>query len=709
VISFDELNFAGGRRLPMVHAAEGAECGLACLVMVGKYHGHDVDLNGLRQRYSMSLAGATLRNIMELASRMDLAARPLKVELEALKAIRTPAILHWNLNHFVVLKSIKGGRVTIHDPAIGARSLSLAELSDHYTGVALELQPAKGFSKIKAVEPVKITSLWSDSHGLWRSIFQVLALSATLQVVAFVGPFQTQLVIDEAIGRGDLDLLKVLSIGFAVVFVIQAVVGALRSWTLQVLGALFSFQVVGNLVRHLLRLPPHFFEKRTVGDILSRLGSSAAIRDVMTQGVVAAIVDGVMGLVAGVVLFIYSPLLALIVVVALLLSLVVALAYYPVTRRRSLEQLNASAIEQTYLMETVRAAATIKVMGRGSVRESGWRNLYANVTNVGLQTAKYNIYVSLLQGAIMAMQSILVLYFGARMVLQGDGMSIGMLMAFMSYRQTFGDRVLALINQLVRFRMLSLHLERLGDIVTAPAETIEDAPAEITVRGALSVRGMSFRYGEPDPLILDKIDLEIPAGDFLAITGPSGGGKSTLLKLMLGMQEPTKGEILIDGKPASPGLFNSWREQVGVVMQNDQLMSGTLSDNIAFFDPDLNMDRVHEAARAAEIHNDILRMPMQYLSLIGDMGSSLSAGQRQRVLLARALYRRPKILFLDEGTANLDEATEAAIGDLIQSLPITRIVVAHRPALIQRARRVAVVVGGRLVLREEAATPEGVL
>lgn len=692
----DELNFAGRRRLPMIHAAEGAECGLACLVMVGKYFGHQIDLNGMRQRYSLSLAGANLRNIMDLASQMDLAARPLKVELEALRHIRVPAILHWNLNHFVVLKTIDRRRAVIHDPAYGVRTLSMAELSNHYTGVALELQPAKNFAPIKATAPVKISSLWSDARGLWTSLGQVLALSLILQVVTFVGPFQNQLVIDQAIGRGDIDLLKVLSFGFAMVFIIQAAAAALRSWMMQILGTLFSFQVTGNLVRHLLRLPPYFFEKRHVGDILSRMGSSGAIRDVMTQGVISSIVDGLMALVAGVILFVYSPMLALIVVVGLLFGLLVALAYYPVTRRRSLEQLHASAAEQTYLMETVRAATTIKLMGRGSTREANWRNLYANVQNVSLLTGKYNIYVSLLQGTIGAIQSILVLYFGARMVIEGKGMSVGMLLAFMSYRQTFSDRITTLINQYLRYRMLSLHLERLGDIVTAPVETTADASTPLEVEGAISVHGVSFRYGDPDPLILDGVDLEIPAGDFLAVTGPSGGGKSTLLKLMLGIQSPTGGEILLDGKPASPALFNSWREHVGVVTQNDQLLSGSLADNIAFFDPDLDMERVHEAARAAEIHNDIMRMPMQYMALIGDMGSSLSGGQRQRVLLARALYRRPRILFLDEGTANLDEMTEDLIADLISSLPITRIVVAHRPALIHRANRVATVKDGKL-------------
>jgi ATP-binding cassette subfamily B protein RaxB len=694
----EELNLFRRRLTPVVLAAEAAECGLACMTMIARRYGHDVDLNGLRQRFSFSINGANLRSLMELADQLGFACRPIKIEPEALNKVQLPAVLHWNLNHFVVLTQARHDRVVIHDPALGRREIRLEEVSDHFTGVALELRPADDFKPMIARQRMRLANLWSKMTGFWPAFFQILALTVALQVVTFAAPFQMQLVVDEALARADRDLLAVLALGFGVLVIIQSAIFGLREYALQVLGHLMTFQMIGNLVRHLLRLQTSFFEKRHVGDILSRIQSTRPIQDAITKGVVTAIIDGAMAVIALVILFFYSGMLTIVVLASLILSVIVTFAFYPMVRRRSEEALLAGAKEQSHLIESVRAARTLKLMGREAERESAWRNLFADTINANFSVGKFAIAQQTLQQLITGLQTIIVVYLAGRIILAGDGFSVGMLFAFLSFRQTFTDRIIALINQAIQFRLLTLHLDRIGDIVQAEREVpAGEGLAEIEVQGGIEVSNISFRYGSGDRLVLENISLEIEPGDFVAITGPSGEGKTTLIKLLLGLYTPEQGQILLDGERATPALFRAWRRQVGVVAQDDQLLSGTIADNIALFDPELDMSRVEGAARQARIHDDIMRMPMRYLSLIGDMGSSLSGGQRQRVFLARAIYREPKVLILDEGTANLDPVTEAEIADLLCHMSITRIAVAHRPALIEKADKVLEIRNGNLI------------
>ncbi len=695
----------GGRKLPVITASEAAECGLACMAMISRYHGHDVDLNGLRQRYALSLAGASLKSLMGIADQLGFSTRALKVELPALGRIQLPAIAHWDLNHFVVLRSASRRKIVIHDPAIGVRTLPIEEFSKHFTGVVLELARAETFEPISARTPMKLSMLWSRITGWWSTVAGVLILSVALQIAAFVAPLQMQLVVDQAIAQSDANLLLVIALGFGALVIIQASIEALRSWALRVFGHLLSFQITGNLVRHLLRLPSDYFEKRHVGDIISRLGSVKPIQDAITQGVISSVIDGAMAFIAAAILFFYSTQLALIVIIAVLINLGLSLALVPRMKQRMEETILAEAKEQSHLIETVRAATTLKLLGREVVREGGWRNLHAEATNASIGIGRLQIAQGFIQSVVTGLQTVIVIYVAGTLILSGQGFSVGMLFAFLAYRQTFTDRATALVNQLMQFRFLRLHLDRLSDIILTPAESMGRDIGLMRTQGRLRLKNVSFRYGTTDPLVLEDINLEIEPGDYVAIQGASGGGKTTLLKLLLGLNEPTDGNIELDGHIATPERWRAWRTHVGVVAQDDRLLSGTLADNIAGFDPDLDMQRVVAAAMAAQVHADIMRAPMQYLTLVGDMGSTLSGGQRQRVLLARALYRNPKILILDEGTANLDEENEALIADLIDAMQITRIVVAHRPALLRRAKRVFTVGGRKLKPNETALAP----
>jgi ATP-binding cassette subfamily B protein RaxB len=680
------LNFTGGRRLPVIVQAEAAECGLACLAMITSYYGHKTDLNALRRRFPVSLKGVTLRGLTQLASQLHLACRAVRFELGHLPDLRLPAILHWDLNHFVVLKAVTRKGIVIHDPASGEKRYPLEEASKHLSGVAVEFTPTEAFTAKDERTRLPLTTFWGHVRGMPHALVQILALSIVLEILVIASPFYMQITIDEVIARGDVDLLLILALGFGLLTALTVVSTALRSHIVLILQNTLHFQIGARLFHHLVRLPLSFFEKRHIGDILSRFSSIEPIRNLLAEGVITAVIDGLMAIATLVMIFIYSPLLAGIVLVAVLLYAAVRLALFPLLRERSEAAIQSKAQENSSFIETARAIQSLKLLNREDEREGQWLSRYADVVNANVRLGRVKVTFRTINDIIFGFENILVIYLAARLALD-NVLTVGMIFAFMSYKRHFTDKMVMLVEKALEFRILGLHLERLADIALTPMERGQDQPLAYTrpIEGRIELRNVSFRYAETEPLILENINLTIEPGQFITVMGPSGGGKTTLVKIMLGLFEPTSGEVLIDGTPLSVIGPRAYREQVGAVMQEDQLLSGSVADNICLFDHIFDQERMFECARIARIHEEIMAMPMAYNTLIGDMGSSLSGGQKQRVLLARALYRQPRILFLDEGTAHLDLENERHINESLRSLAITRISVAHRPEMMAGA------------------------
>lgn len=698
-MSFAGINLFNSYKLPVLHQSEAAECGLTCLAMIASYHGYKTDLSSLRGRFQVSLKGATLQNLMAVADQIGMAARPIRAELEALDTLETPAVLHWNMNHFVVLAKATKSYAIIHDPARGRVKMALKDVSNHFTGVALELRPTPAFEQKEDVKPVRLTDFWGKITGLKRSMVQAFLLSVFLQAFALITPLYQQMVVDDAITKQDTDFLTVLAIGFGFMGLMNIAVTYLRSHVMLYFSSALNFQMTLNLFRHLLRLPVEFFERRHIGDITSRFGSLAPVGKLFTSGLIAVVLDGFMAIGTLAMAFIYSAKLTLIVLGFLAIGFLIEFVVFPIRKRKNEEILHLGAKENSNFLETIRAARAIKIFGQETARESVWQNLKVETLNANVSLAKFNINLGNFTSLIGLGQNILILYIGAKLVIDGS-MTLGMLFAYQAYSGQFSSRISALIGQFMSFKMLKLHLSRLADIVHTEPEVKPGmdnaAQAQIKLKGSIQLNNLFFRYGEQDPFVLKGVNLDIKEGEMIAIIGPSGGGKSTLLKVMLGLLSPQEGDIRIDGIPLSAIGAQAYRANLGVVMQDDQLLSGSIADNISFFDPDLDMPKVELCARAAGVHADIVKNPMGYNSLIGDMGTSLSGGQKQRIIIARALYRKPRILFLDEGTANLDNKTEQHVTHVIERLPITRIVIAHRPALIEAADRVFAMVDGVL-------------
>ncbi|WP_418152468.1 peptidase domain-containing ABC transporter [Litorimonas sp. RW-G-Af-16] len=689
------------QKLPVILQTEMTECGLACVAMIARYHGHDIDLNVLRRKHLISMMGSSLKSIIGIADSLDLGCRPLRVDLDQLEKLQMPAILHWDLNHYVVLKSVKGDKVAIIDPGVGLRHMTLSRVSKHFTGVAVELTPTVEFSPISDRLRPHLSQLWSKLIGLKRAIFQTLSLSIILQIVVLLSPFYLQLMVDGVLPEGDQSLLLALVLGFAGLVILQSVTEAVRGWAILVYGNQMSLQMVGNVFRHLIRLPTPYFEKRHVGDLISRMSSTTPIQEALTQSVVAVLIDGTMAILMLIVMFLYSPLLGSIVLVSVALLALTTVLIYPHLRRTEEEAIYARALENSHLIESIRANMTVKLFGREAEREAAWRNLYTDFINANVSHGRFVVARKFFETLLIGLQIVGVVGAAIWMMTRPDAdasertFTLGMLVAFLAYRQYFTDAVRQLLEKGIEFSLLSLHLDRLADIIYEDAEDREtEGEAVAPIAGHLTLDNINFRYSPTDPWVVKDFNLDIPAGQMVTLTGAEWRGKTTLMKLMLGLYAPVSGEIKIDGQPLSNIDMMGWRRQIGVVMQDDRLLSGTIADNISFFDPEIDMRRVARAAQAAQIHDMINAIPMNYLAMIGDMGSVLSGGQKQRILLARALYQDPKVLFLDEGTANLDVETETAIVKIIRALPITRIIIAHRPAFLNASDKVVQIKSG---------------
>lgn len=690
----------GAAPVPMVLQTEAAECGLACVAMVAAHHGLRSDLATLRQRFSLSLKGATLGDLVRMAGALQLNARPLRAELEHLPQLELPCILHWDLNHFVVLTAVRGRgarRVAvIHDPARGVRRLPMAEVSRHFTGVALELAPGAGFEPRTERQRVSLRQLLGPVRGLRRSLGQIFVLALVLELFVLLGPFFLQWVVDGALLSRDRDLLLTLVIGFALLMLLQVGTGALRSWAVLYLSSTLNLQWLGNVFAHLMRLPVAWFEKRHAGDVMSRFGAIQKIQQTLTTSFIEAVLDGLLVVATLAMMAVYSARLSAIAVGAVLLYAGLRWVFFAPLREATEEWIVHDAKRATHFLESLRGVQAIKLFNRQDERRARFMNLVVDTMNADIATRKLELTFGVAQKLVFGLERIAVIAVGALLVMD-HAFTVGMLFAFLAFKEQFALRVSGLIDKAVELKMLRLQGERLADIVLAVPEPAVDglaAPRELAPR--LELHEVGFRYADTEPQVLQGATLSIEPGESVAIVGPSGCGKTTLLKLMLGIHAPQAGEIRVGGVPLSQVGLQRWRSMVGTVMQDDQLFAGSIADNIAFFDVQADAAWIEECARLACVHEEIAALPMGYHTLIGDLGASLSGGQRQRILLARALYKRPQILFLDEATSALDVDRERLVNRAVRGLRITRVIAAHRPETIAAAGRVIVLQDGRV-------------
>ncbi|MEX7635080.1 peptidase domain-containing ABC transporter [Serratia marcescens] len=682
------------RRVPVIHQTEASECGLACLAMICGHYGKNVDLISLRQQFNLSARGATLASAQGIATQLGMMTRALSLDLDEIGALKKPCILHWDFNHFVVLVSVRRQRIIIHDPARGRRSIGLSEISQHFTGVALEVWPGSHFTAQTIRNRISLSALIGIVHGIKSALVKIFSLSVVIESINLVMPIGTQLVMDHAIPASDRGLLTLICAGLLFFILLRAATGMIRAWSSLVMSTLIGVQWKTGLFSHLMRLPLGYFERRKLGDIQSRFGSLDTLRTTFTTSVVGAIMDSIMVVGVLIMMVLYGGYLTWFVLGFTLIYVLIRLLTYDYYRQLSEESLVRGARASSYFMETLYGIATGKMQGMTERRGSHWLNLEIDTINTGIKVTKMDLFFGGINTFIAACDQVVILWLGTSLVIDNQ-MTIGMFVAFGAFRGQFSDRVASLTNFLLQLRMMSLHNERISDIALNEMESkkpdINYVAKMLPI--ALEINDLSFRYDSQSPAVFSQLNAAIAPGESVAIVGPSGAGKTTLMKVLCGLFEPETGKVIADGIDIQQLGINNYHKMIASVMQDDKLFSGSIKENICGFAEDIDDAWMMECAKASYIHDVIISMPMGYETLIGELGEGLSGGQKQRIFIARAIYRRPGILFMDEATSSLDRESENFVNQAIKQMNITRIIIAHRESTIASADRV-ITLGG---------------
>ena len=685
----NQLDMRWRRRVPVIHQTETAECGLACLAMICGHFGKNIDLISLRRKFNLSARGTNLAGINGIAEQLGMVTRALSLELDELGALKMPCILHWDFSHFVVLVSVKRNRYVLHDPARGRRYLGREEMSRYFTGIALEVWPGSEFLAETQQTRISLRSLINSIYGIKRTLAKIFCLSVVIEAINLLMPVGTQLVMDHAIPAGDRGLLTLISAALMFFILLKAATSTLRAWSSLVMSTLINVQWQSGLFDHLLRLPLAFFERRKLGDIQSRFDSLDTLRATFTTSVIGFIMDSIMVVGVCVMMLLYGGYLTWIVLCFTTIYIFIRLVTYGNYRQISEECLVREARAASYFMETLYGIATVKIQGMVGIRGAHWLNMKIDAINSGIKLTRMDLLFGGINTFVTACDQIVILWLGAGLVIDNQ-MTIGMFVAFSSFRGQFSERVASLTSFLLQLRIMSLHNERIADIALHEKEEKKPEIEIVADMGPISLEtnGLSYRYDSQSAPIFSALSLSVAPGESVAITGASGAGKTTLMKVLCGLFEPDSGRVLINGIDIRQIGINNYHRMIACVMQDDRLFSGSIRENICGFAEEMDEEWMVECARASHIHDVIMNMPMGYETLIGELGEGLSGGQKQRIFIARALYRKPGILFMDEATSALDSESEHFVNVAIKNMNITRVIIAHRETTLRTVDRV---------------------
>jgi len=668
--------------------------------MILGHHGRPTRLEECRELCGTGRDGGTALTIAQAARKFGLRARGYRSESADLGSVDLPAVVHWNFDHFLVVERWTRRAVDVIDPGMGRRRLTAAEFDAGFTGVVLTFEPGAHFER----RPAEKSFRWSSYLGyLLRTqrvagpLGQILAASLLLQVLGLALPVFTKVIVDDVLPHQIGDVLPMLALGIVIWVLAQAVTGYLRAALLILIQGRLDSQLMLGFFEHMLSLPFRFFQRRTTGDLLMRLGSNVVLREVFTNQTMSAIFDGVLVIGYLALLLALSPFFGLVAFAIGLFQIGLLAGTTPMLHRLMQRDLMTQAESQSYLTEALKGVATLKASGAEDRALEHWSSLFFKHLNVTLRRDRVSAVVEVAMTSLRVFSPLLLLLVGAHLVLEGR-MSLGTMLALSALASSFLAPLASLVASGQSLQLVGAHLERIGDVLQTESEQDEKTATSVTeVRGQLELVHVSFRYDPAGPLVLNDVSIRIEPGQKVAIVGPTGSGKSTLGTLLLGLYPPSEGEVLCDGRPYRELNYRQLRHHFGVVLQESFLFSGSIRGNIMLNDPSLALEEVRAAARLAAIDEEIMGLSMGYETLLAEGGVGLSGGQRQRLAIARALAHGPSVLLLDEATSHLDAITESRVDDSLSRLQITRIVMAHRLSTVRNADRIIVLDQGRII------------
>jgi ATP-binding cassette, subfamily B, bacterial len=677
------------------------DCGAASLASVLAMFGKHVPIHEVRNVLGGGRNGVTAKQLLAAARHFGLSARAVQIEPNKLKYLPPASILHWNLAHFVVYQKSNAKLVEIMDPAIGKRRVPMQEAAKALSGVALVFEPSQGFVPEAPRRRVRFKRYAAWMFSVRKVWGRILATSFFLQILALSGPSLMTVLVDKVVPRGDKQLLYLLAAGFLMIASFSFLSSLLRSRLLLELRTKVEARMSFDFLEHLVSLPYAFFQQRTTGDLMMRMSSQIAIRELLTSGALSALLDGVLVCLYFVLLMGAAPVLAL---VALGIAALQVLLYLVASRRTGqlmIESLAAQSRLEAYQVEMLAGIEALKSMGATDRSLARWSDLYVNTLNRSIAKERLDGSFGTLLGTLRILGPVCLMLTGAYKVLEGS-LSLGVMLGLAALGSGFLDPIANLVGTGMKLSQLRGYMERIEDVLETPPEARRkpsnperNVPAPLA--GSIRVSDLFFKYPSEPTYTLQHLTFVAEPGECVAIVGPSGSGKSTLARLLAGLYEPASGSIAFDGRDMRTWDLHALRERLGIVTQDTRLFSGTIRDNVSLFDPMIPIEEVEAACRKACLDEAIQQMPMGYDTMLADGGSSLSGGQRQRLSLARALVRKPSVLILDEATSALDAITERAVQENLRALRCTRIIVAHRLSTVVEADKIMVLERGKLV------------